>query len=197
MSTKKTSTSTTAFNQPSLNAFNAMQPQVQALLQQYMNNPLAAVNPIYNLSGQLAQRNAARLGQSAMSNLSNNMATSGFGGVNMPAFMQSQIAAQNRATSGLQANAFLQNQLAKNRAALGVQQFGLSGAQSYHPLVTGGTNVESQSGLGSWLPQVVGAGLGMAGMAFGKPPGGPGGALPWQSGYQNTAQSINLPMPPG
>lgn len=195
MSTKKTSTSTTAFNQPSLNAFNAMQPQVQALLQQYMSNPLAAVNPIYNLSGQLAQRNAARLGQSAMSNLSNNMAASGFGGVNMPAFMQSQIAAQNRATSGLQANAFLQNQLAKNQAALGVQQFGLGGAQSYRPLVTGGTNVESQSGLGSWLPQVLGAGLGIAGMAFGKPPGGPGSALPWMPGYQNTAQSINLPRP--
>ena len=161
MSTTKTIQATNQYNPQSMNTFNQLQPQLGSLFQQYMQNPLGVVNPTYNLSGQMAQQNAARLGQSGMQNLQGNMAATGFSGVNLPAYMQSQIAAQGRATSSLEANAFLQNELARNQAAIGVQQFGASGAGSYSPLQTGGTGKESQGGLGTWLPQVIGTGLSM------------------------------------
>lgn len=174
MSTKQTTTSTNAYNPQSMGQYNALQSGYGGLLQQYMNNPMSAVSSIYNQSGQMAQQNAALLGQSAMSNLVNNQAAAGFGGTNMPAYMASQIAAQNRATSGMQANAFLQNNLARNQAALGVQQFGASQAGMYRPLQTGGTQTQMQSGLGSWLPQVAGLGLaaGMSAFSMPKPSGG-------------------------
>lgn len=169
MSTKQTTTSTNAYNSQSMGQYNSLQSGYGGLLQQYMNNPMSAVSGIYNQSGQMAQQNAALLGQSAMSNLTGNQAAAGFGGVNMPAYMASQIAAQNRATSGMQANAFLQNNLARNQAALGVQQFGASQAGMYRPLQTGGTQTQTQGGLGSWLPQVAGMGIGAAMGAFGMP----------------------------
>ena len=162
MSTKKTTTSTNQYNSQSMGQYNKLQNQYGGLLSQYMNNPMGAVSGIYDQSGQMAQQNAAQLGQSGMSNLANNQAASGFGGTNMPAYMQSQIAAQGRATSGMQSNAFLQNNLAKNQAALGVQQFGASQAGMYRPLQTGGTQTKQTGGLGSWLPQVAGGALGMA-----------------------------------
>lgn len=162
MSTKNTTTSTNQYNSQSMGQYNKLQNQYGGLLSQYMNNPMGAVSGIYDQSGQMAQQNAAQLGQSGMSNLANNQAASGFGGTNMPAYMQSQIAAQGRATSGMQSNAFLQNNLAKNQAALGVQQFGASQAGMYRPLQTGGTQTKQTGGLGSWLPQVAGGALGMA-----------------------------------
>jgi len=71
-----------------------------------------------------------------------------------------------------------------------LRQGALGMAGSYRPLQTGQTQVQSQSGLGSWLPQVVGAGLGMAGKAFmpgmgafGGPSGGGGGDQFAGAGY--------------
>jgi hypothetical protein len=183
MSTTKTSTSTNTYNQGSMNAFNALQPQVQNLLQQYMNNPNAVVSPFYDLATQAAQRQANVLGANMNANVTGNLAASGFGGTNLPAFLSSQIAANNRAASGMRSNAFLQGQLGKAGAALGVQQMGLSGASAYRPLQTGGKTTETQGGLGSWLPQLAGAGLGLAGMAF----GGGAGAFPAASSMGQNA----------
>lgn len=185
MSTKKQTTSTNTYNPASMNAFNGLQPQIQSLLQQYMTNPNSVVAPFYNQATQQAQKNAAQLGQSGISNISGNMAASGFGGTNMPAYMASQIATQNRATSGLQSNAFLQGKLGQAGAALGVQQAGLAGAQGYRPLQTGGTQTQSTSGLGTWLPQLAGTAIGafagpLGGMFKGSGGGAPApvGALP-------------------
>lgn len=186
MPTTQTTSSSNQYNPASMNTFNAFQQPYGQTINQMMSNPLGFVSPIYNLSGQMAQANAAQQGARGMGNLTNNLAASGFSGVNLPAYMQSQINAQGRATSGMQANAFLQNQLAKNQAALGVQQFGASQAGGYRPLQTGNTQTQMQSGLGTWLPQVAGMGLsaamgGFGGMFGGMSPAfsqGPGGLTP-------------------
>lgn len=167
MSTKQQQTSTNQYNPGSLTTFNALQGPAAGLLQTYMNNPEAAVSPYYNLAIQQGVQQAGLAGQTAMSNITGNMAATGFGGQNMPAFIASQMAAQQRATSGAEANASIQGNLAKQQAALGVQQAGLQGALGYKPLQTGGTQVNQTGGLGSWLPQIIGAGLGAAGAAFG------------------------------
>lgn len=181
MSTTQNTTSSNMYNPASMNTFNAFQQPYGQAINQMMQNPLGFVSPMFNLSGQMAQQNAAQQGATQMGNLFNNLNASGFSGVNLPAFMQSQIAAQGRATSANQSNAFLQNQLAKNQAALGVQQFGASQAGGYRPLQTGNTQIQQQGGMGTWLPQIAGMGLsaamGMPGL-FG---GGGGNAGPFNA----------------
>jgi len=64
---------------------------------------------------------------------------------------------QGRANTGLQAQLGFLNPV---QNALGMQQWATNAAESYKPLQTGGTSTESTGGLGTWLPQVLGAGLG-------------------------------------
>jgi len=56
-----------------------------------------------------------------------------------------------------------------------MRQSAIGMAGQYRPLQTGQTQTQQVSGLGSWLPQVVGAGLGAAGAFFGGGMGGSGG----------------------
>ena len=172
MSTKKETTSKqeTQFDPGSRGVFNALQPGIQGVLQQFMSDPLTASYFLKQLG--MANQQISQLGQRNVGNLLANMRTGGFGGGNMNAFQQSALARTGRATSGMQSNAFNNLLMNANQMRLGATQQ----AQGYNPLVTGGTSqsTERTSGLGTWLPQVIGAGLGMASGAMG---GGAGGAF--------------------
>lgn len=166
MSTKKVNTQTNQYNQASMGAYNALMPQTASMLQSYMNNPMGVVSPFYNLATQQAVRSANAAGTARMGNITGNMAALGAPNANLAAYKQSQINAGARANTANTANAFLQGNLGKAQAALGVQQAGLSGALNFRPLQTGTTQTETQSGLGTWLPQVIGGAAGMAMNAF-------------------------------
>ena len=142
--------------------YNALQPQIGSLISNYINNPMATVSPYFNLATQSAVRNANVGNQARMSNLTNNMAALGSPNAGLSAFNMSQINNASRANSANTANAFLQGQLGKAQAAIGVQQTGLQAGMGYKPLQTGSTQTQTQSGLGTWLPQVLSGALGAA-----------------------------------
>ena len=174
MSTKKETTSKqeTQFDPGSRGVYNALQPGIQNVLQQFMSDPLTASYFLKQLG--MANQQISQLGQRNVGNLLANMRTGGFGGGNMNAFQQSALARTGRATSGMQSNAFNNLLMNANQMRLGATQQ----AQGYNPLVTGqtGTTTEKTSGLGTWLPTVLGAGLGIAaGFASGGATGSLGG----------------------
>ena len=174
---KKTTTDTkqqTQFNPASMASFNALQPGIQGVLQQYMQDPLTS--SFFNQRQGMAQRYIAALLGRNMRNIYSN-AGQFAGGMN-PGFQNSQLLRAGRQGSSMQANAFMQNLFGSEQNRL--QATGL--AQGYNPLVTGQNSQSTQtvSGLGTWLPQVLGAGLSFA-MPFipglkGLFPGGGGGA---------------------
>ena len=189
MPTKKETTSKqeTQFDPGSRGVFNALQPGIQNVLQQFMSDPLTASYFLKQLG--MANQQISQLGQRNVGNLMANMRTGGFGGGNMNAFQQSQLARTGRATSGMQSNAFNSLLMNANQMRLGATQM----AQGYNPLVTGQTATQTtkSSGVGTWLPQVLGGALavglapftggtslmglgGLAGMGGG---GGPEGSI--------------------
>lgn len=149
MGTKTNQTSTNTYNPASMNAYNAMQPQIQSGWSSLQSNPLS--NPYVQAAYTGAMGQAGQQGQNMMSNIGQ-AASGGFGGMNTPGFLQAQQGQAQRATSGLQQQAFTNamGQGAGQEASI------LGGMQNYQPLKTGGTQVTSQSGLGTWLPQLAG-----------------------------------------
>lgn len=109
----------------------------------------------FNLGLQNALNSNALLKQRAASNLTGNMAASGFAG-NSNAFQQAQLNRMGRAGSSMDAQSTNQNFL--NYDMLRRQATGQS--MNYRPLQTGqtGQSTQTTSGLGTWLPQVIGAG---------------------------------------
>lgn len=167
MSTKNTTTTASTFNQGSLNTFNALQPGVQSNLQQFMNNPLQS--SFFNTQLQMADKqNQAAFGSNNSTLLQNLAAGGNVGNVN--AYTQSNLLRDQRALSSANSNSFNNLLLGANQLRFGATQQ----AQSYRPLQTGGTQTQSQSGLGSWLPQVAGAAIGLGTKAF---TGGASGAF--------------------
>lgn len=156
MSTKKVSdtTQTTQFAPAGMSAYNTMTPEMQQVLSMYMSNPLTASYFQQQLG--MANRSIGKSGQANMSTMLQNARQFGTGGNN--AFLQSQIAKQGRATSGQQSDAFTQLLL----GAEGNRRWAGGAAAGYSPLATGqtGHSTEKTSGLGTWLPQLAGAGLG-------------------------------------
>jgi hypothetical protein len=85
-------------------------------------------------------------------------------------FFAAQLGKLQRQQSANQAGGY--NNLLLQASQLRQQALGQAG--SYRPLQTGQTQTQQQSGLGTWLPQLIGAGLGIAGGAMG---GGAGLAM--------------------
>lgn len=157
MSTQKTTTDTNSYNSQSMNAYNGMQSGISSSINDYMNAPSKMV-PLWQ---QQANSQIALSGQRNNSNLMQNATTNGYGNGSMPAFMQSQLAANGRSMAGQQSNAFLNSTF----QGLQTQEFGTQAAENYHPLQTGSTQVQQTSGTGTWLPQVLSAGMNL-GMGF-------------------------------
>jgi hypothetical protein len=160
MGTQNRTQSTNQYNQGSMGVFNQLQSGIGANLQDFMNNPLQS--SFFNTQLQMANR-ANQLRGSAMNQmLLQNSRTGGYNG-NLPAFLQSQLARNQRQMSANQSNSFNNLLLGANQLRFGATQ----AAQGYHPLQTGQTQVQSQTGLGTWLPQVAGAAIGGLTMGLG------------------------------
>lgn len=146
-----TTTTTANYNQQGMNAYNSMMPGYASTVNSYMNNPFS--NPFFQQQQQMGTNQANNMGQSAMSNLTGNLQASGIQ-QNSPAALQMMQQQQmnnsaNRANLGF---------LAPTQNALTMQQSAMQQAGSFKPLQTGQT--QTQGGVGSWLPQILGGALG-------------------------------------
>jgi hypothetical protein len=185
--TNKTATQN-QYDPTSMGAFQGLTPGFANTVGGYMNNPFS--NPFFQTQQQLGTSQAQKLGQTQMNSLLQNQNASGMGGGSSnPAALEMQQN-QARANTGLQSQlGFLQ----PVQNALGMQQGAMQMAGNYKPLQTGGTQTQSTQGLGTWLPQLLGA-VGGAGMSaltgglFGGGGGGTGGVWgsqnPGQQGFQ-------------
>lgn len=159
MSTKKETATSINYNPAGMNNYNSFQTPLNKGLTDFATNPLQAsyFQNAYNMA--LSQNQMA--GQSNIQSLMNNFKTTNSGG-NMPGFQQALLNQSGRMTSMANANSF-NTQLING---VNNQKWALNSMQSYTPLQTGQTTTEKTSGTGTWLPQVIGAGLGVAGAAM-------------------------------
>ncbi len=197
MSTTNTQTTTGQFNQAGMNAYNQMTPAFSQMAMGYMNNPFQ--NPFFQQQQQMGNQQANLMGGSAMSNIARNWTASGMGTSNNPAMLE-MMQNQSRANSGMRANLGFLNPM--QNAFTAQQNFGQMASQ-FRPLQTGQTQTQKQSGLGTWLPQLIGAGIGIAGMGMtggmsglaGAAKGGGGGGSPffpssgWSGGGASSGDS--------
>ena len=167
MSQKKTTTSNSSsntqrqFDPSGLATYQGLQPGIGNVLSDFMSNPWRSGY----FQQQLGRANEM-IGQQGRTNLAGvlNLATQGGGVGNMPAFLASEGARVARGTQRNQSNALTNLLLGSSQLRLGAA----GQAQGYNPLETGqnstsnSSSVEKTGGLGSWLPQLIGAGLGMA-----------------------------------
>lgn len=157
-STKKTTDTTNKYDPASMNIFHQLGSAGSNTLQDYMKDPLKAsyfqnqVGIMNRFSQQSGLRNInALLGQRGM-----------MGGGATPGWLSSNIGRIGRQTGASQSQNVLQalmNAESRRYSAAG-------NALSYRPLQTGQHSEEQTSGLGTWLPQVIGMGASAA-LAFG------------------------------
>lgn len=189
MSTKNTTQTTNAYNPSSMGNYNAFQGQTLNSLMQMVNNPLG--NSYFQ--NQLAQQQGVsnQIGQRNNSNLLQNMRAGGGILSNSVGFAAGALNRNNVGNSMMQGNAF---NSALN-SALNNRSIASASMAAYQPLQTGQTSTQSQTGLGTWLPQLLGAaggaamnlaapGLGsmMGGGSFSSGYRGGGGSMPPASG---------------
>lgn len=155
MSKKTERTTTLNFDPASMNTFHSLQLPFQNYITDALKNPY--LSEAFKARTELGNKQALNLGQRYLGNLLQNP----FMGSNPGAFTASQIAKAGRATGTMQANNFLQNVIAQE----GIRQNAAQMAYGYRPLQTGEQMTEKVSGTGTWLPQLLGAGL-QAGLAF-------------------------------
>lgn len=160
MSTKKETTQTIDYNKPALNTYNALQPQILSGLQQYLGGALTD-SPFFREALAFLMPQASRLGQRGVGNVFQNLAASGMNRQGLSGYMASALGRAGRATSGLQANSFWNAFSGANQARMSA----LNQAQGYTPLQMGQKSVQKVSGLGTWLPQLIG-GVAMAASGF-------------------------------
>ena len=155
MSTKTTNTQQAAFDPQSMSFYQGLLPQIQQGLSYFMNtNPMQ--NPLFQAAYGQNMRGALGQGLSMLPHI----ASSGWGGQLQP-FQMGNL--QNAAKGGLMGRqgAFT----GAMGSAIAPQMQATGTAAGFNPLQIGGTTTGSQTGLGSWLPSLLSAGVG-AGMQF-------------------------------
>lgn len=174
MSTKKQTTTDNSvkFDPQSMSLYHAASAGGVNTLLDYVNNP----GKLQNAWMQQANNAIGQIGNRMNSNLFANLRSGAFGSGNQTAFTTAQLARNSRAVGAMQGNAFLNTLFQSDARRLGAAQ----SLMAYQPLQTGSHSnaVEQTSGLGTWLPQLAGAGLSAA-MAFGT--GGASLAFPGMS----------------
>lgn len=187
MSTKKVSTQRSQFDPTAMSTYQGLQGGLGAAISGYMNNPFS--NPFFQTQQQMGTQQANLTGQTGMSNVARNIGMSGMS-QSSPAALE-MMNNQARANSSSRANLGF---LAPMQNAFTAQQSAMGMAEQYRPLQTGGTTTETQSGVGSWLPQILGGGLSLLTgglLGGGTSSGGGGGAM---SGTMGAMQSAMSPM---
>lgn len=157
--TKKTTDTTNKYDSTSMNIFHQLGSSGNNVYQDYMKDPLKAsyfqnqVGILNRYSNQAGLRNvSALLGQRGMMG----------GGGTTPGWMSSNLARIGRQTGASQS----QNVLQALMNAESRRYSSAGNALNYRPLQTGQHSEEQTSGLGTWLPQVIGMGASAA-LAFG------------------------------
>ena len=168
MSTKKVSTNTTQFDPTSMRQYQNFWGTASPLINSMVSNPFSS--PFYNLNLRQNVGAAQQVGSNAIQNVLQNFNQSGFGGTNSP-LGSSLLTSLNRFQSGQTAQGFYS--AANNAQSNMWNSLGLGASRQ--PLVTGGTQTQTTSGLGTWLPQVAGMGLSALTMGLGGGFGGGGG----------------------
>jgi len=171
MGTKKTSTTTNQYDPGSMANYQNYQSTVAPLLQGFANNPFSNSQYSLNLSQNLAGSN--QMGMNAIQNAMRNFNMTGLS--SMGGAQQGLMSSLGRYGSAQNAQAFYgaaNNAIARQNGAI-------NSMMNYQPLQTGQQNVQQTSGLGTWLPQVVGAGIGLATGFMG------GDGTPQQTSSQN------------
>lgn len=184
MSTKTQSTQTNTYNQAGMATYNQLQPQLGSAISGYMNNPFS--NPFMQTQMQMGNNQANLYGGTAMSNISRNMTASGMGGSNNPAALE-MMNNQSRANSGMRSQLGFLNPM---QNAFTAQQNAMQLGSQYRPLQTGGTQTQTQGGLGSWLPQLAGAAIGAVGMGMTGGMSGMAGGLAGMKGGSGMAAGL-------
>jgi len=160
MSTKQTTNSTNAlqYDPKSKGLYDQLTSGAGNILSQYMTNPFG--NGFFNLGQGMGQAAAQKQGATMKNALAQNMKVSGIGGNAGNAFQLGQLGRIGRSTSAMGASSTMSNVLNALNRQMTASQMGLS----FNPLLTGekGQTVQQQSGLGTWLPQLLGAGIGAA-----------------------------------
>lgn len=156
--TTGSNTSSLNFNPASQSIYNALIAGGSNTMLGYMNNPFN--NPAYTMGAAQGQKGAKQLGANAMGALNQNQLAQGLGGQAGQGWLGAQRAQTGRANQSLSSQANIQNVLSAMQRQMAAAGTGLS----FSPQLTGQTGNFSQtqqtSGLGTWLPQVMGAGLG-------------------------------------
>lgn len=137
-----------------MGVYGGLQGGIGSTLQNFMQNPLTS--SFFNQRVGMGAKQISQQAAAGTQALLSNFRQSGMSGGTTNPFLQSMIARQGRATSGLQANNFLSQLFNANQLQLGATGM----AQAYNPLMTGGSSTQTKSGLGTWLPQLAGAALG-------------------------------------
>jgi hypothetical protein len=157
MSSKTETKSTNTYDPGSMSAFNAFTPQVQANWSQDMQlDPTKSST--YNLGLQKMQGAATTLAARNKENFFGNLVAGGYNGNNLSGIKQQGLMALGMGNSALSSGAFNQNFLNYDL----MRRQTTAQAAGYKPLQTGGTQTQTTSGVGTWLPQVIGAGVGAA-----------------------------------
>jgi hypothetical protein len=158
MSTKNTTTSTNSnvFDPQSMGRYQQFGSAGGTALLDMLQDPLKQTG----FNQRVAQGNqfAFNLATRNNSNIMNRASL--FGGNNIPGFLQNQLGQSQNWLAGQQSQNFNQNLLYADQ----MRQMAMGQALGYRPLQTGATGqqTQSQSGLGTWLPQVAGMALGAA-----------------------------------
>lgn len=158
MSKKTETKQRNVYNQGSMNVFDQLQPGIQAsLLQDMALDPRQ--NKTFNMKlAEMMRQNNLLLQNNIEQSMLNNQVrgipmSSGISGMQLGKFM--------RQASGANSNAIVQNWLAHEEA----RRRATGMAMGYQPLQIGQDTTQKTSGLGTWLPQVLGAGI-MGGAAL-------------------------------
>lgn len=190
MSTKNVQTSTNQFDPTSMGTFQGFQPMINRNLTDFANDPMKS--SFFNTQLQMAQGQNQSAFNTRNDQFLQNLRAGGNVG-NMPAYAQSELNSNMRGLSAANSNSFNNLLLGANQLRFGAT----SQMQGYRPLQTGQTQTQQQSGLGTWLPQVLGAGLGIAGAAMGGPAGAALGSSFFGGANRGPTNSFNnIPTDP-
>lgn len=203
MGTKHTTTgsntSTLQFNPQSQNLYNQLIGSSGNQLQGYINSPFS--NAMYMMGAGQSAKAAQNIGGTNMSALSQMMKGSGMTGQAGAGWLAAQKAQTGRANQSMLGQSQTSNVLSALQRQMQATGMGLS----FTPQLTGQTGnfqqTQQSSGLGTWLPQLMGAGLnaGMAAMTggmssaagggggFGSLMGGGGGSGAGFSGFSGSS----------
>jgi hypothetical protein len=155
MSTKTQTDSTNKYDPGSMSRYSGWQSSMFPILQSLFQNPTGS--QFFNQNLQQNQRSASQLGGRNSSNALLNFQRSGIGGGSLGGgAMQQLMSGAGRYSSSLGYQAWNSTM---NQAQADRWNAGSLGSQMFQPLQTGQSQTQTKSGLGTWLPQLIGAGL--------------------------------------